>query len=379
MATAEIIAIGTELLLGVTLDTNTHFLANQLRAMGVDLYRTTVIGDNAERIADLVREAHTRADIVITTGGLGPTIDDPTRDAIAKAYHVDLCFEPDLWAHIQERFKNNNRVASDNNKRQAYLPENAKVIPNPVGTAPAFYVFENNQFTVSLPGVPKEMEYLFINDVKRLIEQFYPEKFSIITKNIHLIGIGESVVDSKIADLEKISNPTVGISAKSGQIDVRITAKAKSKAEAEQKIADTRDIVYERLNKYIFGEDETNLHDVVNEMLDNQTTKYQIHLFNHQPEALTKLVSPNCEVLPVESLELEENLSQEMVKYNTSEQIKKIAFAVFYKMDKMILLIYHSDHSNQPPIEKSFMGPKEDFPQWIYHYELAYLRSILNS
>jgi competence/damage-inducible protein CinA-like protein len=379
MATAEIIAIGTELLLGVTLDTNTHFLANQLRGMGIDLYRTTVIGDNADRIAELVREAHTRADIVITTGGLGPTIDDPTRDAIAKAYQVNLSFQPDLWVHIQQRFIKNNRIPSDNNKRQAYLPENAKVIHNPVGTAPAFYVFENNQFTVSLPGVPKEMEYLFIHDVKNLIEKFYPDKSIILIKNIHLIGVGESVVDEKISDLEKQSNPTVGISAKAGHIDVRITAKASTKEEAISKVAETSKVVYEQLGDYIFSEDDVTLLDVVQGLLNKQTQKYNIHLFNHQPDDLLKLKSSNFMIFPLETLEKEDKFSKEMVKYNTSQDTKNIAFAVFYKLDKMILLIYHSDYADQSPILRSYMGPKEDFPQWVYHYELAYLRSLFIS
>ncbi len=140
MPSAEIIAIGTELLLGETTDTNTRFIAHALRSLGVDLYRTHTIGDNAGRIAQSVREALDRTDIVITTGGLGPTVDDPTRQAIAQALGLELEFHPELWEQIVARIARYGRTATENQKRQAYIPAGAIVIENPVGTAPAFIV-----------------------------------------------------------------------------------------------------------------------------------------------------------------------------------------------------------------------------------------------
>ncbi len=140
MPTAEIIAIGTELLLGETADTNTRFVARVLRSLGIDLFRTQTIGDNADRIAETVRQALERADIVITTGGLGPTVDDPTRQAIADSVGVPLEFHPELWEQITARIARYGRTPTENQKRQAYIPKNAIVIENPVGTAPAFIV-----------------------------------------------------------------------------------------------------------------------------------------------------------------------------------------------------------------------------------------------
>jgi nicotinamide-nucleotide amidase len=160
MPTAEIIAIGTELLLGEIQDTNTRYLARLLRDHGVDLYRTTIVGDNVERIAQAIRESLARCQIVITTGGLGPTVDDPTRQAAALAVGVDLEFRPELWDQIQDRFKRYNRPATENNRRQAFIPKGAIAVENPVGTAPAFIVETPTQAIVSLPGVTPEMEYL---------------------------------------------------------------------------------------------------------------------------------------------------------------------------------------------------------------------------
>ena len=154
MTSAEIIAIGTELLLGEIQDTNTHYLARTLRDDGIDLYRTTIVGDNLERIAQAIREATNRANIVITTGGLGPTVDDPTRQAVALAIGTGTEFRPELWDQIQARFKRFNRLATENNRRQAYIPSGAFAVENPVGTAPAFIVEKPGHVIISLPGVP---------------------------------------------------------------------------------------------------------------------------------------------------------------------------------------------------------------------------------
>ena len=138
MPIAEVIAIGTELLLGQIQDTNTAYIARTLNASGIDIFRATMIGDNENRIAAVINETLQRADIIITTGGLGPTVDDPTRNAVALAYGVENVYRAELWEEIQDRFRAYGRAPSENNKRQAYLPQGAVVIHNPVGTAPAF-------------------------------------------------------------------------------------------------------------------------------------------------------------------------------------------------------------------------------------------------
>lgn len=379
MASAEIIAIGTELLLGMTQDTNTCYLANQLRAIGVDLYRTTVIGDNEERITQLVKEALARADIVITTGGLGPTIDDPTRSAIANVFGVPLDFHPELWDLIMERFNNYGRVATENNKRQAYLPHNAEVILNPVGTAPAFSILENNHLLVSLPGVPKEMEYLFKNSVSQLILDTFPEHASIVTKIVHLIGIGESHVDHLIGDLELLHNPTVGLSAKAGQIDIRITAKAFSQTDAIELIQPILTILYDKLGSYIFSEDDVTLLQVIEALLEKKKTYLGLYFLNHTYPELAK-VSPWIKVYNIgELIQNELDLEQFLPKENKTDQELKLAFAIFEKPDKMEL---HGINISSPESMRMFrthLGPKEDFAQWLHQNELGYLFALLKS
>ena len=153
MPSAEIITIGTEILLGEIVDTNTRYIARVLRGLGVDLYRTITIGDNVERIAESIRNAMSRADIVITTGGLGPTVDDPTREAVARAAGVELEFREDLWEQVVAIISRYGRKPSENQKRQAYIPKGALGISNPVGTAPCFIVEHSHLPMGEGPGV----------------------------------------------------------------------------------------------------------------------------------------------------------------------------------------------------------------------------------
>src|SRR5512147_440675 len=153
MASAEIITIGTEILLGEIVDTNTRYIAHTLRGMGVNIFRTTTIGDNVERIAEAIHNSMNRAEIVITTGGLGPTVDDPTREAVAKAAGVETEFREDLWQQVVNTIARYGRTPSENQKRQAYVPKGSIGIANPVGTAPCFIVETQRNAVISLPGV----------------------------------------------------------------------------------------------------------------------------------------------------------------------------------------------------------------------------------
>ena len=237
MPVAEVITIGTELLLGVIQDTNTSFIAKTIHnSAGIDIFHASMIGDNEERIALEIRAALKRADIIITTGGLGPTIDDPTRDAVALAFNRKTEFKQDLWEQILTRFKAYGRNPTENNKRQAFIPEGAVAISNPVGTAPAFYIEENQKILFSLPGVPSEMKTLLNSDVLPIIKSKFPIESAILLSTIHTAGIGESSVDELVSDLEKMNNPTVGLAAHPGQVDIRITAKANTRELAHELI-----------------------------------------------------------------------------------------------------------------------------------------------
>ncbi len=261
MTTAEIITIGTELLLGETADTNTGVIARTLRDLGVNLYRSQTIGDNAARIANLLREALGRADFVITTGGLGPTVDDPTREAAASAAGVFLEYRPELWEQVKATIARYGRTPTENQKRQAYLPQFAIAIDNPVGTAPAFIVESGEKALVCLPGVPREMETLLRESVVPYLQKRFALTEVIRVRNLQVSGVGEGALDDRIGDLETLANPTVGLSAHSGIVTIRITAKAGSSPEANEMIGQVEADLRGRLGEDIFGADNDTLED----------------------------------------------------------------------------------------------------------------------
>jgi competence/damage-inducible protein CinA-like protein len=267
MPVAEIIAIGTELLLGELQDTNTRYMARALREVGIDLYRTTIIGDNAERIAQAIREGMARADIILTTGGLGPTIDDPTRQAAALAIGVPIEFQPELWEQIEQRFQRYGRTATENNRRQAFIPAGSIPIENPVGTAPGFFIETSACIIAAMPGVPREMEYLLHHTILPYLKQKFSLQGTIKAYVLHTAGVGESQIDEWISELEESKNPTVGLLAHAGQVDIRVTAKADSVDEADRMIEQMAATIRERLGDHIFGCNGEKLEDVVSTRL----------------------------------------------------------------------------------------------------------------
>ncbi|NTU78546.1 MAG: CinA family nicotinamide mononucleotide deamidase-related protein [Chloroflexales bacterium] len=252
---AEIIAIGSELLLGSTIDTNSAYLARQMAAAGVNLFRKSVVGDNVERIAATIHEALARADLVICTGGLGPTLDDVTREAVALALGRPLEFRPELLEQIAARFAAFRRPMSESNRRQAFIPAGARAVENPRGTAPAFIVEDQAGTVIVLPGVPYEMRFLFETAVLPYLRDERGVSDVILIKTIHATGLGESVIGEMIADLMQQSNPTVGISAKQARYELRIGARAASQAEAEALVAAAEATIRERLGRNIVGDE----------------------------------------------------------------------------------------------------------------------------
>lgn len=256
---AEVIAIGTEILLGEITDTNSVYIAQQLRGIGVNLYYMTSVGDNEVRIASAIEIALQRAQVVITCGGLGPTIDDMTRQAVARATGRSLVFHQPLLDKIAERFASFRAQMTENNRRQAYLPDRALLIENPVGTAPAFAVEHDGALVISLPGVPREMKYLMENNVIPMLRARYGLAI-IKARVLRTAGIGESLLDDRIGvALLEMGNPTVGLAAHAGQVDVRITAKAETEAEADAMIARVESAVRERVGEYVYGADADTL------------------------------------------------------------------------------------------------------------------------
>ena len=266
---AEIVMTGSELLLGEIVDTNASMIARMLRNIGLDLYYKTTVGDNETRITQVLNIALDRSPVVITSGGLGPTVDDVTRQAVANATGRRLVYSTELEAQIAARFRSFGRPMADNNKRQAYIPEGALPLPNPVGTAPCFLSEDTagRGFIISLPGVPRELEYMMTHIVIPLLVERMGGAKIIKARILRTCAVGESNVDRGIGDLMTERNPTVGLSAHAGQTDVRITAKADTETEADALIALMETRLRERLGVAIYGVDKETVPEVVGRLL----------------------------------------------------------------------------------------------------------------
>lgn len=380
MPVAEIIAIGTELLLGEIQDTNTQYIARSLRDKGIDIYRATLVGDNASRISSLFREAAERADIVITTGGLGPTVDDPTREAAALAMGSQTFFSPLLWQQVEARFVRMGRIPTENNKRQAFLPQGAEVIENPVGTAPAFYGKVNNSLLICLPGVPREMEYLMQHSVLPLLADRFGLHETIQALVLHCAGVGESVVDEWIGDLETSPNPTVGLLAHPGIVDIRITAKAGSLADAQQMINDMAALVKIRVGNAIFGQDRDTLEKIVNDMLKTLGKTLYIAGFSSQKTLTDRFASVSTNSVHLDSTfpQLVTALQREIQQ---AEDGIGLAIATLEADNGRhtrleMALVTKTEITNET---RQFSGPEGNIPAWAVNFALNFLRLNLSS
>lgn len=267
---AEIITIGTELLLGEIIDTNSAHIARTIRDIGLDLFYQTTVGDNQQRAAAAINLALGRANVVITTGGLGPTADDVTREAVATATNRPLELRPDLLEQIAARFRRWGAEMSPNNRQQALVPAGATALENPVGTAPCFILETERGMVISLPGVPKEMEHILEKSVVPFLQKKMDSPAVILSRSLRTAGIGESRIDAQIRDLEQLSNPTVGLAAHSGQVDIRITAKADSVEAAEALLEPLALEIRNRLGINIYGEGTDTIEETVLKLFDTQ-------------------------------------------------------------------------------------------------------------
>ncbi len=379
---AEIVTIGTELLLGEIVDTNARFLARRLRDVGVNLYRMTTVGDNVQRIADALREALARADVVLTTGGLGPTVDDPTREAVARATGRPLVFRQDLWDALVARYARYGRVPSENNKRQAYVPAGARVLPNPVGTAPAFAVETEQGVVISLPGVPREMETIFDQEVLPYLRERFGLRGVIRARVLHTAGVSESLIDERIADLEQLSNPTVGLAAHPAQVDVRITAKAEDEAQAEAMIRQVEEEIRRRLGPWIYGADEETLEQVVLRHLQQQGQTLVVVESGLQGELvrrLTPLDGPvlGGEVLPPVGREELQRAAEELRRSKGADVALAVLLIPGGEMHRLWMLALTPQGQREK--ESAFPGPPGLAPRWAVNMALEHLRRALTA
>ena len=262
---AEILSCGTELLLGHITDTNATYLAQSLAALGIDLYFVSQVGDNQGRIIETLRRAWERSDLIIMTGGLGPTEDDLARESISALLGETMQVDPQLEADLRAMFAARNSRMPERNIKQATLIPSAQALPNPLGTAPGWWVEKDGHIIVAMPGVPREMYRMWEQEV---IPRLTPYTGGLIfTRLLRVSGLGESAVEERLDELLHSNNPTIATYAKSDAIDVRITAKAETREKAEEMVAGMEAQVRRHLGHHIFGTDKDTLQSVVGKLL----------------------------------------------------------------------------------------------------------------
>ena len=263
---AEILAVGTELLMGQIANTNAQYISGRLPEVGIGVYYHTVVGDNPSRLKECLSLAIKRADIVIMTGGLGPTKDDLTKETISEFFGRKLVLHQESLQKIEDFFKKLNRDMTENTKKQAYLPEGSLVIENNNGTAPGCIIEDGQKVVVMLPGPPKEMRPMFD---KTVMDYFSKKaKFKIVSRFVRIFGIGESAMEEKIIDIiDRQTNPTIAPYAKDGEVTLRITAMCNNDKEGEELITPVIDEIKNRLGDTVYSVDNKSLEEVVGELL----------------------------------------------------------------------------------------------------------------
>lgn len=263
---AEIITVGTEILLGDIVNTNSQFLAKELASLGLDVYYQSTVGDNESRLMDTLNESLDRSDIIITTGGLGPTNDDITKEVAAKCFNQELVFYNNIWKDIKQYFEKIGVEPTENNKKQAYFPKDCIILNNSNGTAPGAILKKENKMIIVLPGPPKEMIPMFNNELKKHLENL--TDYKLISRTLRFFGIGESELEDKLSDIiNNQTNPTIAPYAKEGEVTLRITAKSYTKDDADNLIDEVENKIKTVVGKYLYGYGETTLEETVAKLL----------------------------------------------------------------------------------------------------------------
>jgi nicotinamide-nucleotide amidase len=259
---AELLSIGTELLLGQIVDTNANYLAGRLALLGIDCLHIQTVGDNLARARQAFERALGRSDLVVATGGLGPTEDDLTREAIAAALGETPMVDPALEAELVAWFSGRGMVMPERNRKQAWLIPSARALPNPNGTAPGWDVQKDGKRIIAMPGVPREMTPMWES-----VEPALTRGGALRWRTLKLLGIGESAVEEKLAELVHSTSPTVATYAKNDGVHVRVADKASTPEEANERVAGMEQEIRSRLGEYVWGADDDTLPDVIGRAL----------------------------------------------------------------------------------------------------------------
>ncbi|GAA0611970.1 competence/damage-inducible protein A [Virgibacillus siamensis] len=267
----EIIGVGTELLLGQIANTNAQWISERMAENGFSVFHHAVVGDNLQRVVAQFEQSAERSDVIIVTGGLGPTEDDMTREAFQKISNLEMVEHGPSMDKIEAFFKKRNSVMTENNRRQARMFKGAKVVENQVGMAPGMMVSHQNSMWVFLPGVPREMKAMITNTVLPYLKQHTGEHTVIKSTMLRFIGIGESRLEDELKDIiHGQSNPTVAPLAQNEGVAIRVTAKASSEAEAFELIESTKQQILSKTGGHFYGSDEQSLAEKVFGLLKNR-------------------------------------------------------------------------------------------------------------
>lgn len=274
---AEIISIGSEILRGQITDTNANFIAKKLVELGIDLEHISAVSDNPESLLSTLKLALQRSDLIITTGGLGPTEDDITYHTIARALNLKLIKYPEAEENLKKFFKKINRTISPSNLKQIYLPEGAKIIINQYGTAPAMILEKDNKIVCSFPGVPHEMKNLIEENLVPYLKEKFPPSVIKKSKILKITGLGESSVNELIRDyINKQTNFSFGIYANPEDIQVQITTQAPTEKEVEKLLQSSVNQLTKILDNYVYGSNEETIEEVVGNLLKTKKLKVAV-------------------------------------------------------------------------------------------------------
>lgn len=267
---AEIISIGTEIMIGSTLNTNSQFLSKKLMELGIETYYHSSVDDNEARLSSIFEIALERADLIITTGGLGPTVDDMTKEIIAKVMNLELETDSSMEENILNFFNNVNRNMSSNNKKQARKPQGSEFITNDIGTAPGIFIKKDNKKIIMLPGPPREMNLMFNKYVFPLLE----ENYHIVMESVNMVGIGESALEIELLsfDFDK-EDIMINTYAKEGTIEIKIIGRGKDRELVENKIKKALAILNNKLGEYIYGYNGTSIEEIVLNLAGSKNMK----------------------------------------------------------------------------------------------------------
>ena len=263
----EIVNVGTEIILGDIVNTNAQYLSRRAARMGLDVFFHTAVGDNPGRMAEVFRRALGRSEIVVVSGGLGPTADDLSKEVMADVLGLPLDFDPWVMAEIEAFFRKRGRHPSPSSQKQALVPRGGRVLPNRVGTAPGLLLENEGKLVFLLPGPPSELRIMWEEQVEPILRERGLGRQVIFSRTLRICGLGESVVAETVADLLALSHPTVAPYAKPGEVHLRLTCKAGNEKEATVLIAPVEAEIRKRLGWRVFGRDEESLEEVVGRQL----------------------------------------------------------------------------------------------------------------